>query len=60
MCIRQRRMSGRGMLENAVFSGISAYLIFCKTIVNYRILTSFIAKMGYEWGTIYIKMGYEN
>jgi len=52
-------MSGRKMLENAVFSGIPAYLTFCKTIVNYRILTSFIAKMGYEWGTIYIKMGYE-
>ncbi len=42
------------------FLGFAACLVFCVTIVNYRKFTPFIAKMGYGWGTFYIKMGYEN
>ena len=50
-------MSGREMLENAVFIRVC---VMFGILTNYRKFTSFIAKMGYGWGTIYLKMGYEN
>lgn len=47
-------------LKMLYLSGFTVYLVFRQIIVNYRKFTSFIAKMGYGWGTIYLKMGYEN
>lgn len=59
MCIRVHLISCRKQRESVGFQGLERDLYHNEIIVNYRKITPFIEKMGYEWGTILLEMGYE-